>query len=102
MPPEIIWSALDCPAIWALILAVPPDSEAQVVSGRFATRLVGEVRADQRYVAIGWPVGGKERKLFGGAALLDEAGGGVAVSMQTCILVERGVPLGSTRWTSDR
>jgi hypothetical protein len=100
VPAPITWSALDCPALWALIVSAPTDSPEQVVSGRFATEMVGQVRSDQPHVVLAWPIGADGRKRFAGAALFSPDGELLARSMQTCLVVDGGVPLGERRWRS--
>jgi hypothetical protein len=100
VPVEVTWSALDCPALWALIVAAAPDSSEWIVSGRFATEVVGQVRSGQPHVVVAWPVSADGRKRFAGAALFSADGELLAWSMQTCLVVPDGggVPLGPRRW----
>jgi hypothetical protein len=100
VPDEIIWSALDCPAIWALIISAPSDSEQEIVSGRLATQVLCKVETAQAHVVLGWPIGSEGRKLFAGAALFSGQGELLAISHQTCVLVARGAPLGLNRWAT--
>ncbi len=95
---EIVWSALDCPAIWALIASSPAGCPEKVVSGTLATALGGEVTPGTPHVIVAWPAGARGRRRFAGAALFTADGHLLAKSLQTCVVVEDGVPLGAHRW----
>jgi hypothetical protein len=95
---EIVWSALDCPSIWALVVAAPSDSADQIVTGRLTVEVTGHIQAGRPHVVLAWPVGAEGRRLFAGAALFAEDGQLLALSQQTCVRVDRGVPLGLARW----
>jgi hypothetical protein len=69
--PEFVWAALDCTGGWALLAQLP---ERPVVLGRMAAKLLAPVRAGERYVVIGWPLGEDGRKLYSGTALFSEGG----------------------------
>lgn len=69
--PEFVWAALDCTGGWALLAQLP---ERPVVLGRMAAKLLAPVRAGERCVVIGWPLGEDGRKLYSGTALFSESG----------------------------
>lgn len=92
--PEVVWAAFDCPQLWALVVAAPEDSADHVVTAALETELRQPVRAGRRYAVLAWPLGGEGRRLLVGAALLDEDGEALAVSRQTAVVAEAGVPLG--------
>jgi hypothetical protein len=99
VPVEITWAALDCPALWALIVAAAPDSSERIVSGRFATEMLGPVPSGRPQVVVAWPIGADGRKRFAGAALFAADGELLARSVQTCLVVQdAGVPLGPRLW----
>ncbi len=99
VPVEIVWSALDCPAIWALIVSAPPDSAEKVVSGTIATDVIGDVVSEHSAVIMARPIGAEGRKRLAGAALFTADGELLAKSLQTCVVVDHGAPLGARRWT---
>jgi hypothetical protein len=92
--PEIIWAALDCPQLWALMHSAPPDSTDRVVTASLEAELRSPAKAGESYAIIAWPSGGEGRRLFADAALLTETGEPVAVSRQTAVITDTGVPLG--------
>jgi hypothetical protein len=92
--PEVVWAAFDCPQLWALIVSAPRDSSDHVVTAALETELRGPVQTGARHSVLAWPIGGEGRRLSAGAALLTEAGEAVAVSRQTAVIAEAGVPLG--------
>ena len=91
---EIVWSALDCPQLWALMHSTPPDSTDRVVTAAMEAQLKSSAKAGESYVIIAWPSGGEGRRLFTDAALLSETGETVAISRQTAVITDAGVPLG--------
>ncbi len=93
---EIVWAALDCPAIWGLALAVERGNPDQVVSGRITVELFGPVRAGQPHVVMSWPLEQEGKKRFCAAAVLTPDGEVLAAARQTCIVTDKGVPIG--RW----
>ncbi len=97
---EIVWAALDCPAIWALCLTAPPDSVDRVVTGSIATRVTAPIKAGDPHVLIGWRIGGDESKLVAGSALFSREGDLKAIARQTCIKTAWGVPLSGWRRAS--
>jgi len=70
--PEFVWAALDDSGVWAL-MSGSPDWQPMVL-GRFAAALLDHVRAGERCVLIGWPLGQDGRKAYSGTALFGEDG----------------------------
>jgi hypothetical protein len=99
---ELTWAAMDCPQLWALMLAAPPDSPERVVTSGLAATLHGTLHADQRYIVIAWPAGREGNRLYADAAVLTENGDRVAVGRQAAAVVgpDWGVPLGLDNWRS--
>jgi hypothetical protein len=93
---EQLWAALDCPAIWALVLTVPRGAPEQVVTGRMAVEVRGRVEPGRELVVASWPLHVEGRKRLCAAALFSASGNVLAIAQQTCIVIEPGVPLG--RW----
>lgn len=92
--PEVVWAAFDCPQLWSLMLNTAPDSADRVVTGALESELRGPVEAGGRYVIVAWPSGSEGRRLLADAVLFSEAGEALAVSRQTAVVTEFGVPLG--------
>ncbi len=69
--PEFVWASLDCPCGMAL-LKEPP--EHPILLGRLAARLLAPVRAGERCVVVGWPLGEDGRKLYAASALFSAEG----------------------------
>jgi hypothetical protein len=81
----LVWTALDCPAGFAWTHRLPDD--AQMVTGRIAARIDVPLRADERYVVIGWPIAQDGRKLHAGTAIIDAEGVVRARSLQLWLLM---------------
>lgn len=86
IPPEIVWSVLDCPGGIAGMLL--PDLGLSVL-GRIAARVYGRFEAGMTCVAIGWPVGREGRKLEAGSAIFSEDGEVLAHARATWIELKR-------------
>ncbi len=82
VPPEILWSVLDCPGGIAGMLL--PDLGLSVL-GRLAARIYGRVEVGMTCVAIGWPIGREGRKLEAGSAVFSEDGEVLAHARATWI-----------------
>jgi hypothetical protein len=82
--PEFLWAALDCPGGWSAIGLLERPS----VLGTLAARPLGDVRAGETYVAIGWSIGSEGRKDFVGSALFTADGQLVAEAAATWIVVK--------------
>ncbi|WP_246060353.1 hypothetical protein [Herbidospora galbida] len=68
--PEMLWAALDC-------VSYPPFAQGTDVIallGTLEAEIGREVRAGERLVAVGWPLGSSGRKLFSASALLSAEG----------------------------
>ena len=83
VPPEIVWSALDCPSGFPYI-----QPSGVVVLGRYAVKRMAPVRRDERYIVRGWRVGQDGRKLHSAAALYSEDGVLCAVAKATWIEID--------------
>jgi hypothetical protein len=72
IPPEIVWTALDCPAgfAWTNRLQDAPP----LVTGRITASVDLAPRAGERYTVIGWPIAQDGRKLHAGTAIVDTEG----------------------------
>jgi hypothetical protein len=68
VPPEFVWSALDCPSGIA-VLSRPGIGPS--VLGRLAAEQVAPVHAGQPYVVACWPISSEGRKHLGAAVLVD-------------------------------
>ena len=90
VPPEIVWSALDCPSAFPHI-----GPKGVVLLGRYAVKRMAPVRRDERYIVRGWPTGEDGRKLFSSSALYSEDGTVCAVSKSTWIRLDE-TPAGTT------
>jgi len=95
---EFIWSALDCPSIWALVVPEPSDSTERVVSGRMALHQREPVVPGESHLVMAWPMGREGRARVGGAAILTPTGEICAVARHTLVAADWGVPLSVARW----
>ena len=78
--PEFVWAALDCPGYFGAT-----DDSPALLLGTMHAEIVGEVRAGEPHVIIGWSLGREGRKIFAGTALFDGGGTLVAKSRQVWI-----------------
>jgi hypothetical protein len=78
---EIVWAALDCTSYF-------PHYDSIAVLGRLHSKLVRDTRVGERYVAIGWKIGGEGRKLWSGSAVFDENGDVCAMGSATWITLK--------------
>jgi hypothetical protein len=95
---EYIWSALDCPSIWALVEPEPSDSSERVVSGRLAVRQTAPVVPGEPHLVMAWPMDREGRARVGGATILSPDGEICAVARHTLVAADWGVPLSIARW----
>jgi hypothetical protein len=79
---EIVWAALDCTSFF-------PHYPTQAVLGRLHGDMLRETRVGERYVVVGWKVGGEGRKLWSGTAVFDEDGNACASALTTWIQLKR-------------
>lgn len=77
-PPELVWSVLDCPTVFATFLDSDSDPAAFLV--RFNVELRAPVPAGEEHVVIGWPVAREGRKHRAGSAVLSASGEVLAVA----------------------
>jgi hypothetical protein len=96
---EIVWAALDCPAIWGYVMFGDTGTEDRAVTGQLAIQLHGAIPAETPNVIVGWPIERQGRYLVAGAAIFSEAGDLLAESRQTLVLTGRGVPMNRAAWT---
>lgn len=92
-PLETLWSASDCPALWALMHAEPPGTGRCVVSGTLRLRRLALVPSGEPHVIIAWKTGESGRRIEAGVAFLAADGSLRAVGMQMAVLAPKGVPL---------
>jgi hypothetical protein len=71
LPVEMVWSALDCPTIWA---AGAPEPGTFPVLARQRVEIRAPVRLGQVAVVAAWPIDRDGRKRLGGAAIYDATG----------------------------
>lgn len=65
IPPEILWSALDCPGYFAAM----DGTLRPALLGELAGELHGPVTGNDPMVVYAWPIGEDGRKFFGGTAI---------------------------------
>jgi len=95
---EFIWSALDCPAIWPLVLFGRPDTDERAVTARLAVELISPVIAGEPHVVMGWKVAETDRTRVGGGAIYSADGQLLATARHTLLTSDWGVPMGLNRW----
>lgn len=96
--PEFIWSALDCPTIWALVLLGRPDTDEKAVTARLAVELISQVLACEPQVVMGWKVSETGRTRVAGGAIYSADGRLLAMARHTLVTTDWGVPMGLNRW----
>ncbi|MEO8557543.1 MAG: hypothetical protein ABI439_00660 [Rhodospirillales bacterium] len=84
IPPEFLWSALDCPGAVAVL---SDDDERIILTGRMTGQVDHLPRSGERCVVAGWAMGGEGRKLYSGTAVVDAAGRVLARAFITWIVV---------------
>lgn len=77
-PPELVWSVLDCPTVFAAFLGSDADPIAFLV--RFNVELRAPVSAGEEHIVIGWPIARDGRKHRAGSAVISAAGEVLAVA----------------------
>jgi len=95
---EFIWSSLDCPTIWALVLQGQPDTEERAVTARLAVELISPVMAGQPHIVMGWKAGESGRTRIAGGAIYSTDGRLLAKARHTLVTTDWGVPMGLNRW----
>lgn len=96
--PEFVWSALDCPTIWALIILGNPDANELAVTARLAVDLISPVRAGEPHVVMGWKVSNVGRTRLAGGAIYSADGRLLAKARHTLVATNWGVPMGLNHW----
>jgi hypothetical protein len=88
VPPELVWSALDCPTWHGLYAFSEPELALRSpLLGRLVAKIEALPRVGERCVVIGWELeGGEGRKRFGGAAVFGENGRRLGYAKGTWIL----------------
>jgi hypothetical protein len=86
--PEFIWAALDCPGGIAALQDAVPDGTPYLL-GRLAARQLGEVKAGEPHVVVGWRLAAQDRKVLAGSALFTASGQAVGVAQATWIRLRR-------------
>ncbi|MBW1833152.1 MAG: hypothetical protein JRJ10_15940, partial [Deltaproteobacteria bacterium] len=65
-----------------------PHHGQAAVLGRLHSKLLRETRIGERYVVIGWKIGGEGRKLWSGSGVFDEKGNPCAMGSATWIVLK--------------
>jgi hypothetical protein len=95
---EFVWSALDCPTIWALVLLGRADSDEKAVTARLAVELISPILARQPSVVVGWKVSETGRTRVAGGAIFSTDGQLLAKAKHTLVTTDWGVPMGLNHW----
>jgi len=95
---EYVWSALDCPTIWALVLFGRPDSQEKAVTARLAVELISPILAGRPHIVMGWKASENGRVRVAGGAVYSTDGSLLATAKHTLVTTDWGVPLGLDRW----
>ncbi|MBL8447304.1 MAG: hypothetical protein JNJ44_07805 [Zoogloeaceae bacterium] len=64
--PEFVWAALDCTGGFAIF---PAPAGSALVLGELSAQVLSPLRAGERCVVLGWPLGDDGRRRFAGSAL---------------------------------
>ncbi|GHI07002.1 hypothetical protein AQI88_21420 [Streptomyces cellostaticus] len=72
LPPEIVWSALDCPGGWAGMRLA--ETGPGLVTAALTGTLLREVKSGERHISWAWVLGGHARKVTVGVALATAEG----------------------------
>jgi hypothetical protein len=83
LPLAVAWAALDCSGYFAAVAHAH-----YALLGRMCAHVPVPLSAQERYVAVGWPLGREGRKLFAGTAIFDERGVLRGKARQTWIALE--------------
>jgi len=81
---EFIWSALDCPGVWAI-----QDSTQFYLLGRMAARVVRPIKVNSQYIIMGWVLKTEGRKTITGTVIYDADGKVGAFAKATWISVKQ-------------
>lgn len=83
--PEFLWAATDCPGAWA----TGSRQKSPSLLGRFGARFTRKVKAGERCIVIGWPIGHDGRKHHAGTALFTADGALIGAGRQTWVEIQR-------------
>lgn len=97
VPTQIVWSALDCPGIWAHLFVSTGTGE-KGVTGSMAVLQLHPLPARETAVVLAWPIGRDGRRIYVGSAIATERGDLIAIARQTLVVTDRGVPLDLDVW----
>ena len=74
---EYLWAALDCVAAFTV---TPENKEVAIVLGEQCTSILGDLRAGEKCVVIGWPLNVEGRKRYSASAIYAPNGRLVAIA----------------------
>ena len=95
---EFVWSALDCPTIWACLVFGRPDSDERAVTARLAVELLSPILAGRPHVVMGWKMSEAGRTRIAGGSIYSTEGRLLAKARHTLATTDWGVPMGLDRW----
>lgn len=97
VPPEFVWSALDCPTAYVLQYDRQTGGfdAKPILLGRLSVRIDGRPRLGERCVVTSWEIGREGRRLTAEAALFGEQGNLLAIGRAVWIAVDRRMQLGT-------
>jgi len=95
---EFVWSALDCPTNWALVLLGRADSDEKAVTARLAVELISPILGGRPQVVVGWKVNEMGRTKVAGGAIFSTDGQLLATARHTLVTTDWGVPMGLNHW----
>ena len=81
---EFLWSALDCTGAFSVL---PESGTTIIVLGELCVHILGAIKAGERCVVIGWPLGIDGRKRLAGSAVAGSNGQLVAIARAVWIEV---------------
>lgn len=90
LPPEIVWSALDCPGGWAAMRLA--KSGVGTVTAVLTGAQLRPVRAGERYVSYAWLIGAVGRKITVGVGLATDDGELCALAEALWLAPKRTAP----------
>jgi hypothetical protein len=84
IPPEILWSALDCPGYFSAM----GEELRPAVLGELIGELLTSIGGEQSLIVYAWPMGSEGRKFYAGTAIATASGRVVACAKSTWILLK--------------
>lgn len=99
---QFVWSALDCPTIWAFLLCGDQDSKDMAVTAKLAVELISPVQVKQQHIVLGWMESETDQMRVAGGAIYSEDGQLRAVAKHTLVTTSWGVPMGLNYWRRDK